>query len=224
MSAMSRIDEPAAPIASGRARAGRMLAEALGGAAVVAIVLALTAAGADDGTRADASSMAAKIARIEEAGAHVRPPNAPSVTTAFTDQEMNAYLALDGPTFLPPGIASPRVATGDGGRVTARAIVDLDAVRLSRQRGLLDPLALLRGRLEVVATGFIAAHDGRGTGRLESATVAGVPIPQRVVQELLRYYTRTPDRPEGYGLDTPFDLPAGIRSVAVAAGRVTVIQ
>ena len=50
------------------------------------------------------------------------------------------------------------------------------------------------------------------------------PVPKRVVQELLRYYTRTPDRPEGYGLDTPFELPAEIRSVTVGAERVTVTQ
>jgi hypothetical protein len=224
VSTVSTIDEPVARITHGRGRAARVPAEALGRTAIVMIVLGLTPAAAQDGARAAAANMGAKIAQIEQTGAHPRPPQARPVTTAFTDEEMNAYLTLDGPTFLPPGIASPHVATGDGGKVTARAIVDLDAVRLSRQRGLLDPLALLRGRLEVVATGFVAGSDGRGTGRLESATVAGVPVPRRVVQELLRYYTRTPDRPEGYGLDTPFELPAGIRSVTVGAGRVTVTQ
>jgi hypothetical protein len=191
---------------------------------ILASILALTAAGAEDVERTEAASMAAKIARIQEIGAHPRPADARPVTTAFTDREVNAYLTLEGPKFLPPGIAGPRVTMGDGGRVTARAIVDLDAVRLAGSRGLFDPLTLLRGRLEVIASGFVEAGNGRGLGRLESVTVAGVPVPKRVADELLRYYTRTPERPEGFGLDTPFDLPARIRGVSIAAGRCTVSQ
>jgi hypothetical protein len=203
-----------------RLRASGRIRRLLG---VVAAV-ALLPAGAQETAHADADSMAVKIARIQETGARPRPQDAAPIRTTFTDREVNAYLELDGPMFLPPGIASPRVSLGDGGRVTARAIVDLDAVRLARPRGLLDPLAFVRGSLEVVATGSIRANDGTGIGHFESATVAGVPVPQRVAQELLRFYTRTPERPEGFGLDTPFELPAGIRSVTVEAGRATVVQ
>jgi hypothetical protein len=213
--------EPAARIATVPAGAR---AAGLGAALLAGALLALTPAAAENASPADAASMAAKIARIEATGAQARPPHAPPVTTAFTDREINAYLTLEGPKFLPPGIAGPRVTIGDGGRVTARAIVDLDAVRLAGSRGLFDPLTLLRGRLEVIASGFVEASNGRGLGRLESVTVAGVPVPKRVADELLRYYTRTPERPEGFGLDTPFDLPARIRGVSIAAGRCTVTQ
>jgi len=89
---------------------------------------------------------------------------------------------------------------------------------------LLDPLSFVTGAVEVVATGFVVARDGTGTARFESATVAGIPVPRRVAEELLRFYTRTKERPQGFGLDDEFALPAQIRSVNVEAGRVTVTQ
>ncbi len=191
---------------------------------IAATVFALAPANAQDASRADAAAMASKITRMQEIGAHPRPPKAAPVRTAFTDREMNAYLQVEGPSFLPPGIANPGVSTRDGGRVTARAIVDLDAVRLSQQRSFLDPLAFVRGAVEVVATGSVAANDGSGIGHFESATIAGIAVPKRVAEELLRFYTRTPERPQGFPLDAPFELPAHIRSVTVDAGRVTVTQ
>jgi hypothetical protein len=144
--------------------------------------------------------------------------------TTFSEREINAYLALDGPEFLPAGIAAPHVRLADGGRVRARAIVDLDAVRRSRERSLLDPLAYLMGSLEVVAIGSIEGSDGEGLIRYESATVGGVAVPKTVAQELLRFYTRTPERPHGFAFDEPFALPAGLRAVGVERGAVTVTQ
>ena len=60
--------------------------------------------------------------------------------------------------------------------------------------------------------------------RYESATVGGVAVPKTVAQELLRFYTRTPERPDGFAFDEPFDLPAGLRAVSVERGSVTVTQ
>jgi hypothetical protein len=191
---------------------------------IVASSLALTTANAQDALHKSSAAMAAKVTRMQEAAAHPRPPKSEPLRTAFTDTEMNAYLQVEAPKFLPPGITDPHITTGDGGRVTAQATIDLDAVRVTKQRGLLDPLAFVTGAVEVVVTGFVVARDGVGMGSLESATVAGIPVPKRVAEELLRFYTRTPERPQGFGLDDSFDLPAEIRSVNVEAGRVTVTQ
>ena len=191
---------------------------------IAVAALALAPASAQDASRAESAAMASKIARMQEIASHPRPPKAEPVRTAFTDGEMNAYLKVEGPSFLPKGITDPHVSTGEAGRVTARALIDLDAVRLSQQRGLLDPLAFVRGSVEVVATGFVVASNGTGTASFESATIAGIPVPKRVAEELLRFYTRTPERPQGFSLDDTFELPARIRSVTVNAGRVTVTQ
>ena len=66
--------------------------------------------------------------------------------------------------------------------------------------------------------------SGEGLIRYESATVGGVAVPKTVAQELLRFYTTTPERPRGFTFDEPFALPAGVRAVAVARGAATVTQ
>ena len=193
-------------------------------ATAILAVAVLGAGAAQEPSRVDADAMAAKLARVVAAAEDARAANAPPQRTTFAEREINAYLALDGPDFLPPGIAMPRIELGDDARVQARAIVDLDAVRRSRERSLFDPLAYLTGSVEVVAIGRVEGSDGEGLIRYESATVAGVGVPQTVAQELLRFYTRTPERPRGFAFDEPFTLPAGLRAVSVERGAVTVTQ
>jgi len=194
--------------------------------AVTAGLLACFAAEAtaQDLTQAEADSMRAKVAFIIETGDSLRGPAMPAVHTSFTDREVNAYSKFYGPTFLPPGITDPRVAIDAHGRVTARGIFDLDAVRRARKRDWLDPLAYVAGAVEVTAAGFISGSDGLGVLRFESATLAGVSIPKGVLQELVRYYTATAQRPNGFGLDEPFTLPAKIRSVVLDHGHATIVQ
>jgi hypothetical protein len=179
---------------------------------------------AQEPTRADADAMQAKLERIDAAAETPRRANARPRRTTFTEREINAYLVLDGPTFLPPGIAMPEIRLGDDGRVRARATVDLDAVRRARDRSLIDPLRYMRGRLEVVAAGSIEGEDGQGLIRYESATVGGVTVPKTVAQELLRFYTRSEKRPRGFAFDEPFELPVRMRAVSVKRGSVAVTQ
>ena len=176
-------------------------------------------------TRAEADAMQTKIDRIvATAEAPPRPASAPPLKTTFTEREINAYLALDGPDFLPPGIAMPRVRLGADNRVEARAVVDLDGVRRSRERSVFDPLAYITGSVEVVAVGTVEGSGGEGLIRYESATVGGVEVPKTVAQELLRFYTTTPERPRGFAFDEPFALPAELRAVSVEGGAATVTQ
>ncbi len=168
--------------------------------------------------------MGTKLARVAAAAETPRPASAPPLRTTFTEREMNAYLALDGPSFLPAGIAMPRIRLGDDGRVEARAIVDLDAVRRSRERSAFDPLAYLTGEVEVIAAGRIEGSDGEGLILYEAATVGGIAVPKTVAQELLRFYTRTAERPRGFAFDEPFALPAGVRAASVEQGAATVTQ
>jgi hypothetical protein len=188
-----------------------------------AAFLGIATVGAQEPTRAEADAMQTKLDRIAAAAETPRAANAPPLRTAFTEREINAYLTLEGPNFLPAGIAMPRVRLADG-RVQARAVVDLDAVRRSRERSAFDPLAYLTGAVEVVAVGSVEVSGGEGLIRYESATVGGVAVPKTVAQELLRFYTRTPERPRGFAFDEPFAVPAGVRVAAVSRGEVTVTQ
>lgn len=194
-------------------------------AAAMAVAVGIAAsAGAQEPSRAEADAMAEKIVRVADAAEDPRPASALPLRTTFTEREINSYLTLDGQDVLPPGIANPRIQLGDDDRVRARAVVDLDAVRRSRERSLLDPLGYLTGSLEVVATGRLETRDGNGLIRYESATVGGVSVPQTVAQELLRFYTRTPERPSGFAFDEPFALPEGLRAVSIERGAVTITQ
>jgi hypothetical protein len=195
-----------------------------GGGAAPPQAQAQTQAQAPEPMRAEADAMQKKIDRVAEAFEAERPESAPPLRTTFTEREINSYLGLDGPTFLPPGIAMPRVQLGDDGRVRARAILDLDAVSSSRERSPFDPLAYLSGSVEVIATGTVEGRNGEGLIRYESATVGGVTVPKTVAQELLRFYTATPERPRGFAFDEPFELPAGLRAVSVESGAATVTQ
>jgi hypothetical protein len=193
--------------------------------AVLAVaVVAFGTAHAQDDVRAEADAMQAKIERIAAAAEAPRAATAPPLHTQISEREINAYLALEGPELLPAGIAMPRAQLGDAGRVRAHAVVDLDAVRRSRERSPFDPLAYLAGAVEVVATGRFEANDGEGVIRYESATVGGVAVPKTVAQELLKFYTSTPERPRGFAFDEPFALPAGVQAVNVERGAVTVVQ
>ena len=186
-------------------------------------VVALTAQGL---TKQQADSMAVKVQAIYVRGE--LPPGAGTapapLRTSFSQQEANAYFHHYGPQFLPAGLVDPRVAIADASRVQARAVVDLDRVRTAKHRGWLDPLAYVTGSVEVTLAGRLFAANGVGVIRFESATVGGVDVSESVVQELISFYTVTPENPRGFRLGEPFDLPSNIRAVQMAAGAATVVQ
>lgn len=200
------------------ARRARSLAGLGGFLAVV------TLSAAQELTKPEAESMDRKLTAIAERGAQVLPKSAKPVRTSFTEREANAYLKFFGPEVMPVGVNNARVVIDQGGKLQARAIVDLDAVRKSQKRTMLDPMNLLFGTVEVAASGTLRASGGRGTFALESATLGAVPIPKVLLQELVTYYTKSPELPEGFNLDKPFDLPANIRQVEVQRGALTVVQ
>jgi hypothetical protein len=195
-----------------------------------AIAVGLLAAAAASGpaqseevwSRQDAARLREKAAIIAEHGTRVSP--AP-LRTVVTESEINAYLAYDGREQLPSGVVEPRVWIEGDGRVSARALVDLDAVKREHQSGgWLDPMRLLSGRLPMSAAGLLTAADGVARFNLEKAHIGGLPIPKVLLQEVLTYYTRTADRPQGLRLDDPFPLPARIRAIEVRTAEAVVIQ
>jgi hypothetical protein len=176
--------------------------------------------------RDDADAMAAKVQTIYVRGTLPPLPDqpAPAIRTAFTQQEANAYFQHYGPEFLPQGLVDPRVTIGDGNRVAARAIVDLGRVRTAEARGWLDPLAYITGSLEVTLAGKLYAANKVGVIQFESATIGGVSVSEAVLQELITYYTVTPESPRGFSLGEPFELPSNITAVELKSGAATVVQ
>jgi len=190
---------------------------------MIAVVIGASVAHGQQPMRAEADAAIEKFARIQAAAETPRAANAAPLITTFTEHEINSYVALEGPTFLPEGIETPRFSLADGGRVRARAIVDL-SVWGTRERSVFDPLSYLTGKVEVVAIGRAEAGEGVGVIRYESATVGGISVPKTVAQELLKFYTRTEERPSGFAFDEPFELPGNVREVTVQSGEVTLTQ
>jgi len=195
---------------------------------VAATIATATAAviAADVYTRADSTSMRQKIERIVQAEHTVAQRKAPSgLTTPLTQREVNSYLRYDLAHQVPVGIAEPVITILGEGRLLGEAIVDLDAVsRANPPKSLFDPMRLLTGRLPLRVQGVLATSRGTGRFSLESASLAGVPIPKSVLQTLLSHYSRSPDKPDGIGLDDPFALPAAIREIRVEPGRAIIVQ
>lgn len=188
---------------------------------LVAHALSLAAAGQAP-LRRDADQLKQKIAAITE-----RATAAPrqAFTTRVTEQEVNAYLAFDAAPDLPAGVVDPSVSLLGDSRLVGRAVVDLDRVRQGlNPTSLLDPVRYLRGRLMVKATGMLHATSGLARFDLESADVAGVPIPKVLLQQIVTYYSRSREHPAGIDLDDPLPLPAGIRELWVEHGQAVVVQ
>ena len=145
--------------------------------------------------------------------------------TAVTEGEVNSYLRFSAGDQIPTGVTEPIITIQGQGRLHGQAIVDLDVVRRKNASGgWFDPRSYLTGRLPVTATGVLQTHEGRGKFTLETATVSGVPIPKSFLQELLSYYSRSADYPNGINMDDPFELPAAIQRIDVAQGSATIIQ
>lgn len=177
-------------------------------------------------SKQDAERFQSKLTKIVEFGnAPARPGAAvPPRSTPLTDTEVNSYLRFLAADQIPVGIVEPLLNALGEGRVSGKAVVDLDAVRKQKQRGWLDPVGYLTGRLPVTAAGRLITKDGKGQFQLESAEISGVTVPKGVLQELVSYYSRTPENPAGIDIDAPFELPARIREIRVGSGTSTVVQ
>jgi hypothetical protein len=171
----------------------------------------------------DADRFQSKLTRIVAFGNEKRA-RAGTQATPISDAELNAYFEYQAKDQIPPGIVEPRLSALGDGRVGGQALVDLDAVRKQKQRGWLDPMSYLTGSLPLTASGLLITKDGVGRFQLESAEISGISIPKSFLQELLAYYSRTPENPKGIGMDDPFELPARIREIRVDRGQSTIVQ
>lgn len=176
---------------------------------------------------ADADRFEKKWLEIERYGARgaARPfqPDGPR-RTVLTEAETNAYLRLRIPSELPPGMVDPYISALGGGRVSARAILDLDAVRRGAAKATLDLTMLLTGRLPVAASGILRTRSGMATFELESASIAGIPIPKSLLQLVVTHYSRSAEFPNGISLDAQFALRSGIREIDIQNRQAVIVQ
>ena len=175
-------------------------------------------------SRADSASLKQKIDRIV-AGEALAPRRPAPTRTTVTQREVNSYLRYDLRSQVPVGIDDPVISILGDGRLIGEAVVDLDAVsRANPPKGMFDPMRLLTGRLPLRVQGVLTTSRGMGRFSLESASISGLPVPKSVLQTLVSHYSKSPDHPQGVGLDDPFALPAAIREIQVEPGQAIVVQ
>jgi hypothetical protein len=185
-------------------------------------VLLVTAAVAAQGTNALSDQFQQKLQQIVANG---DTESKGLRRTTVTQDETNAYLKVRGPELLPVGVTDATVAAVGAGRLTGRAVVDLDVIREKKSSGgLLDPTTYLTGRLPVTAAGILHTREGSARFELQSATVGGIPIPKSFLQEIVSHYTRSKDFPDGVNLDQVYELPANIKEIQVGQGNAIVVQ
>ncbi|HXE79346.1 MAG TPA: hypothetical protein VNK41_01220 [Vicinamibacterales bacterium] len=172
-------------------------------------------------SREHADQLVRKISVIALHGLSTQPE---SRKTTITEQEVNSYLAFHARKQLPAGVLDPTVTIMPAGRLTGRAIVDLDAVRKAREAAGQTAPMLMTGRLPVQAAGVLKTGNGMGRFELQQAWIGGIPIPKTLLEQIVAYYTRTPDMPDGIDLDAPFELPSAIREIRTSQGAAIIIQ
>ena len=198
-----------------------MVRGAAGSAVLIGAIAATVYAGGPV-TRRDAAMAKQKVATLN---ARAEQPSKTSRRLTVTESEVNSYLAFEAREQLPVGVVEPTLTAVGPGRLSGRAVVDLDAVRRQKApTSLLDPMNYLMGRLAVTATGRLRTANGVGRFELESSSVGSVPIPKILLQEIVSYYSRTPQNPAGISLDDPFPLPVKIREIQVDRGQAIIVQ
>ena len=175
-------------------------------------------------SRQQADAFAKKVAVIVQQGEDTARAAKPR-RTPVSEAEVNSWFTYRAQPLLPQGVSQPSLTIIGNGKVMGGATVDLEAVGKRRgSGGTLDPWSYIGGRVPLTVTGVLHTQNGRGRFELQEADVSGVPVPKMLLQELVSYYSRTDDHPEGLNLDQPFQLPANIRQIEVGQGQAVVVQ
>ncbi len=192
-------------------------------AVIFLVLIALIPLEAATVSRQSAVTFAVKMALIQRQGTMTE--RAGALRTLVTEDELNSWFMFGAQPLLPNGLGQPQITIIGAGRLAGQAIVDLDVVARQRSTGGgFDPFSLISGKVPVTVTGIL--HTGGGMARFEvqTAEVSGIPVPVAVLQELVSYYFRTPEWPQGIRLDDAYGLPAGIQQIEVGQGQAVVVQ
>lgn len=190
--------------------------------ALLAALMMMGTTAADVLTVRLAEAFEKKIVLVQQQAEHKASKDRP---TGFTQAETNSYLKFKAGDLLPVGLTQPEITMIGNGRVSGKAVVDLDVVRQKQgSGGWFDPTSYLTGKLPVTASGRIVTGDGKGRFELEHAEVSGVTIPKSFLGQMVNFFTRTADNPRGSSIDDTFELPAHIQRIDVNAGGFTIHQ
>jgi hypothetical protein len=177
-------------------------------------------------SRQSAEDFSQKLVLIQRQGEAPAPQQIGARRTRLTEDELNSWFMYRAQPVLPTGVSQPQVTIVGEGQLAGQATIDLDAVskRRSAGGGAFDPLSLIGGKVPVSVSGVLHTRDGKARFEVQRAEMSGIPVPVTVLQEVLTYYSRSDQRPQGVRLDDIFSLPANIRQIEVGQGQAVVVQ
>lgn len=189
---------------------------------ISALAISVSTTAAPQISREQGDSFARKVDEINQnASAKLATPK----RTAISEPEVNSYLAFNIKDKIPRGLAEPNIRLHGNGQLAGRVLVDMDDFKRGRSSGgILDPLSYISGQVPVTARGVLSTRNGKGQFQLIAAEMNGYPLPKPLVQELVRYFSRTANNPTGFNIDEPFNLPAKIREITVNPAESVVVQ
>jgi hypothetical protein len=191
-------------------------------AAATLAIAALVTVEAATVSRQNAEVFSKKVTVIRQNGETGKPVGR---KTAVTQDELNSWFTYSATPHLPSGVTQPQITIVGGGRVAGQAIVDLEALAKRRASGgTFDPWSLVGGRVPVNVTGILHTRDGKARFDVQSADISGLPVSPSLLQELVSFYSRTPEHPQGVRIDDTFSLPAQIREIQVGQGQAVIVQ
>ena len=176
-------------------------------------------------SRQSAEDFSEKMALIQRQGSATTSQSVGARRTRLTEDELNSWFMFRAQPVLPAGVSQPQITIVGEGRLAGQATIDLDAVSKRRSGGgAFDPLSLIGGKVPVSVSGILHTRDGQARFEVQRAEMSGIPVPVTVLQEVLTYYSRSDERPQGVRLDDVFSLPANIRQIEVGQGQAVVVQ
>ena len=152
------------------------------------------------------------IKKAEDTPSHHRG----SSRVEISDSELESYLLYSLKDDIPAQIDSADVQL-------EQDTVGLDTqITLSQNatgNAMVD--ALVGGTHSLFLKGKLAGEQGRGKFDLQEVRVDGIPVPNILIQTLIKKYVK-PKYPDA-DLNEPFDLPWGIEELKLEPGKATVV-
>ena len=139
-----------------------------------------------------------------------------SSRTVLSESELQSYVFYSLKDDIPAQLDSVDVQLGED-TVGCQTQVTFNSSATGNP--VLD--ALVGGTHNLALKGKLVAQDGRGKFDLQEVQVDGIPVPNVLIQALIKRYVK-PKYPE-VDLNEPFDLPWEVQQVKVEPGKATVV-
>jgi len=161
----------------------------------------------------------AKVTRIlEELRENDEQGTVPNKTYEVTEEELNAYLSAKLHQQHQKAVESIALLLKEGTFLT-RVEVNVDELQFPVDDVTTGYLRLLlKGIQTLEIEGTLEAENGMATYRVQEARLSGIPIPARLVNNLLSSLGKKNDPP--FDPSQPFEMPYGIQSFTFQPGTV----